>query len=329
MWPFHLSFRFRPSRLRQKKANRQTRTQITCVPCSDKYVSRAEYDELKIRVDRLEALLQPQTGLAAQSSCPDSSPQQQHQQRPSAVGHRTQGPGPAQQVPYHPLSPPGNHPGPSRVVAPGAPAQDYGAALVLRGPNSPPGRTSLPPLASLANGPGPFDGPPPSSRSLHRDRERDRDHRDRDQHASDQQQHRHGELVYAPPPPPPPPLQQPLQPPHQQTKNSRAQTLTPLGERLRLCTTPQGPAAVVLRLRHRPNIFCRPRNSSRLRLLARAAQVRRTAIAIMSAYSRPRRRLFLGHRCGVQSATSGSSSAIPTSTGTSFRVERGGRALCR
>ena len=199
-----------------------------CDSCSDKYVSRAEYDELKIRVDRLEAMLscaQPQTGSTAPQGH-ESSPQQQHQQRPlgavsSPMGHRAQGPGP---VPYHSLSPPGNNPaglaGPSRVVAPGATAQDYGAALALRGPNSPPGRTALPPLASLANGPGPYDGPRPPSRSLHRERERDHEQ---------QQQHRHGELVYAPPPPPPP-LQQPLQPPHQQTKNSRAQTLTPLGE---------------------------------------------------------------------------------------------------
>jgi hypothetical protein len=290
-------------------------------------------------MDRLEAMLSPQTGLAA-PPCPESSPQQQHQQRPlgvtsSVVGHRAQGPGPA---PYHPLSPPVNHPaglaGPSRMVAPGAQAQDYGAALALRGPNSPPSRTALPPLASLANGPMPFDGPRPPSRSLHRDRERDRE---RERERDHEHQHRHGELVYAPPPPPPPPLQQPLQPPHQQTKNSRAQTLTPLGERLRICTTPQGPAAVVLRLRHHPNIFCSsrlPPNNSRLRLLVRAAQVRCTAIAIMHAYRRPRR-LFLGRqrRCGVQSVTTGSGSAIPahtstSPTGTSSGVERD-RALCR
>ena len=250
------------------------------------------------------------------------------------MGHRAQGPGPAPQVPYHSLSPPGNNPaglaGPSRIVAPGATALDYGTPLALRGPNSPPGRPALPPLASLANGPGPFDVPPPPSRSLHRERERERD---RD-HASDQ--HRNGEVVHQPYAPPPPPLQQPLQPQHQQTKNSRAQTLTPLGERLRFSTTPQGPAALILRLRHRPNILCncssRPRNSTqRLRLLARAVQVRCTAIATKHAYRRPRR-LFLGRRrrCGVQFVTSGSSSTHATTipTGTSSRVEDG-HALCR
>ncbi|KAF8266140.1 hypothetical protein EI94DRAFT_1733865 [Lactarius quietus] len=313
----------------------QNKCQWHVIEPVDKYVSRAEFDEIKIRVDRLEAMLscaQPSTCSAA-PPCPELSPQQQHQQRPlgaatSAAGHR------APPTPYHPLSPPmipGQIPaglaGPSRA---GATPQDYGAPMSLRGPNSsPPGRTALPPLTSLAqrDGPGPFDGPSapgpmrPSSRSLHhREREslRDRDRESRD-HASDQQ-HRHGELVHQPyAPPPPPPLQQPLQPPHQQTKNSSAQTLTPLGERLRLCNTLQGPAAVVLRLRHHPNIFCsnsRPHNSSscrRRRLLARAAQVRCTAIEIMPAYNRPHH-LFLKE---AQSVTSGNGSAIHIHTNTS------------
>ena len=297
---------------------------------------------------------QPSTCLAA-PPCSESSPQQQHQQRPlgattSAMGHRSQGPGPA---PYHPLSPPiipGQSPaglaGPSRAAAT---AQDYGAPMALRGPSSPPGRTALPPLASLANGPGPFDGPQapgpmPSSRSLHhreRDRDRDRESREHmsEQQQQQQQQHRHGELVhqsYAPHPPPP--LQQPLQQPHQQTKNSRAQTLTPLGERLRLCTAPQGPAAAVLRLRHHPNIFCcsRPRSSSsrRRRLLARAAQVRCTAIEITPVFRRPHRLFLVRQHSGVKSVKSGSGSAIPTHTntgpkGTSSRMQRGRRAVCR
>ena len=295
---------------------------------------------------------QPSTCLAA-PPCSESSPQQQHQQQPStrplgattsAMGHRAQGPGPA---PYHPLSPPiipGHSPaglaGPSRAATT---AQDYGSPLALRGPSSPPGRTALPPLASLASGPGPFDGPQapgpmPSSRSLHhRERDRDRDRESREHASEQQQQHRHGELMHQPyAPPPPPPLQQPLQQPHQQTKNSRAQTLTPLGERLRLCTTPQGPAAAVLRLRHHPNIFCssRPHNSSssrRRRLLARAAQVRCTAIEIMPVFRRPHRLFLVRQRSGVQSVKSGSGSAIPThtNTGTSFRIERGRRAVCR
>ncbi|KAN0138049.1 hypothetical protein V8E53_003938 [Lactarius tabidus] len=332
----------------------QNKCQWHVIEPVDKYVSRAEYDELKIRVDRLEALLcaQPTTCLAAPPRS-ESSPQQQHQQtRPSssAAGHRGT-------APYHPLSPPiipGQTPaglaGPSRA---GAAAQDYGAALGLRGPNSPPGRTALPPLASLANGPGPFDGPQapgpmPSSRGLHhrdRERDRDRDRESREHHASEhqqQQQHRHGELVHHQPyAPPPPPQQQPLQPQHQQTKNSRAQTLTiPLGERLRHCTTPQGPAAAVLRLCHHPNIFCsnsRPRNSSsrRRRLLARAAQVRCTAIEIMPVYRRPHRPFLVRRRSEVQSVKSGSGSAIPTHTNasptgtSSSRMGRGRRALCR
>ncbi|KAH9173989.1 hypothetical protein EDB89DRAFT_647481 [Lactarius sanguifluus] len=342
----------------------QNKCQWHVIEPVDKYVSRAEYDELKIRVDRLEAMLscaQPSTGLAA-PLCSETSPHQQHQHqqqqstRPlgaatSAAGHRAQGPGPAPQVPYHPLSPPiipGQTPaglaGPSRAVGSGGIAQDYGSPLALRGPNSPPGRTALPPLASLANGPVPFDGPPPPGpmppRSLHRERDRDRD-RDRD-HASDhQQQQRHGESVHQSYAPPPPQLQQPLQPPHQQTKNSHAQTLTPLGERLRLCTTLQGPAAAVLRLRHHPNIFCssRPRNSSssqrrRLRLLARTVQVHCTATAIIPACRQPRLHFLGRQRSGVQSVTSEGDSAIPTDAtstspiGTLSRGERG-RALCR
>ncbi|KAH9019972.1 hypothetical protein EDB85DRAFT_1896403 [Lactarius pseudohatsudake] len=207
----------RPKQKRRRQALSCTECKRRKIKCdSDKYVSRAEYDELKIRVDRLEAMLsyaQPSTGLAA-PPCSETSPHQQHQHqqqqsaRPlgaatSAAGHRAHGPGPAPQVPYHPLSPPiipGQTPaglaGPSRAVGSGGTAQDYGSSLALRGPNSPPGRTALPPLASLANGPVPFDGPPLPGplppRSLHRERDRDRD-RDRD-HASDhQQQQRHGE----------------------------------------------------------------------------------------------------------------------------------------
>ena len=308
-------------------------------------------------MDRLEALLscaQPSACLAA-PPCSELSPQQHHQQqqaRPpgattsAAAHHRATAPY------HHTLSPPiitGQAPpglaGPSRTGATAAP--DY----VLRG--SPPGRTALPPLASLANGPGPFDGGPPapgpmppssrsSSSSLHhRERDRDREHASEQQ----QQQHRHGEVMHHQPyaPPPPPQLQQPLQPPHQQTKNSRAQTLTtPLGERLRLFfTTPQGPAAAVLRLCHHPSFFCRPRNSSRRRrrLLARAAQVRCcTAIEISMPVYRRHRRLFLVRQrnSGVQSVRSGSgSAAIPTHSNTSptgtssSRMGRGRRALCR
>ena len=186
---------------------------------------------------------------------------------------------------YHSISPPnlGQTHGPAAAAFPGSVAsssraatgaQDYSEMAQLRASNSPASRTALPPLASLANGPVPFDGPPHPSR-LHREH---REHRE--------QQHQ----PYASPPQPP--LQQPLQQLHQQTKNYRAQTLTPLGERLRHISL-QGPAAVP-RLHHHP---CSNNSSSnrRLRLLVRGARGRR----------HPSPLLFCGRQhCGVQSVRS-------------------------
>jgi hypothetical protein len=274
----------------------------------DKYVSRAEYDELRARVDRLETLLlsrahQPSGFATLPGPEPSSSQTQQQQQLAStrlpagtASGHQ----GPTAPVPYNSISPsssstqgaafPAGLAGPSRVVAG---SQDYGGAMALRAPNSPAsGRTALPPLASLANGPAPFDGGPPPPSRLHREQHQHREHRERER----EQQHQ----PYAPLPPQPS-LQQPLQQLHQQTKNYRAQTLIPLGERLRNCISLQGPAAVSRLHRHRSN------STRRLRLLMRGARGRRfhTAPAYRGLL------LFLGpHRSGVPSVRSenGSSS---------------------
>jgi len=271
-----------------------------CTTCSDKYVSRAEYDELKMRVDRLEAMLSraqlpssftPQPGPESSSS---QLPQQQlTTARPLPASPGRQGT-PAQPplLPYHPISPPGlgqTH-GPAGAAFPGGVAgpsrtatvaQDYSEMAQLRAPNSPAGRTALPPLASLGHGPAPFDGPPHPPR-LHREH---REHRE--------QQHQ----PYASPPQPP--LQQPLQQLHQQTKNYHAQTLTPLGERLRHCITLQGPAAVP-RLHHHP--YSNNNSSNRrLRLLVRGVRGRRHPTA--PAYRSPL--LFCGRQhYGVQSVRS-------------------------
>jgi hypothetical protein len=240
---------------------------------SDKYVSRAEYDELKARVDRLETLLHSRAQFPpsfAPQPGPEPSPSQAQQQQASstrlplaAVAPGQQGnAAPAPMLPYNPISPQGPYQtqgagfpaslaGSSRPAAAGP--KDY-SALALRPPNSPTGRMSLPPLASLANGPAPFDGPQPPSRLP-------REHRE------------HRELHHQPYAPllPQPPLQQPLQQLHQQTKNYHAQTLTPLGERLRLATFLQGPAAVSRLHRHRSSSNC----IRRLRLLRCGARCHR------------------------------------------------------
>jgi len=220
--------------------------------CSDKYVSRTEYDELKARVDRLEGLLsraQPLPGFTSQPGPETSSSQTQAQvstRLPVAVGGAQGQQGTTAPVPYNPISPPvgpsqpQGSPFPALLAGPPRPvsagSKDYGS-MALRRPNSPASRRALPPIASLAHGhgPTPFDGPPPPSR-LHRE------------------QREHREQQYQPyaPLPPQSPLQQPLQQPHQQTKNYHAQTLTPLGERLRHCIPLQGPAAISRLPRH-PN----------------------------------------------------------------------------
>jgi hypothetical protein len=240
-----------------------------------------------MRVDRLEATLSrtqllssftPQPGPEPSSS--QLSQQQITTARPPGTAQGQQG-APAQVplLPYHPISPPGlgQAPGATAGAFPAstasfsrtsAGAQNYSAMGQLRPPNSPGVRTALPPLASLATGPAPFDGPTAPPR-LHREH---REHRE--------QQHQ----PYASPPQPP--LQQPLQQLHQQTKNYHAQTLTPLDERLRHCIHLQGPA-VVPRLLHHPNSDS---SNRRLRLLVRGARGRRrlTALACCSPLLRGR-----------------------------------------
>ena len=291
---------------------------------SDKYVSRTEYDELKARVDRLETLLHSRAQLPS-SFAPQPGPESsssQAQQQPSstrlsmtAVTAVAAPPGrqgntvPTPMLPYNPISPPG----PSQTQGAGAGAgaaafpagssrpsvplgpKDYGASpIALRSPNSPAGtgRTALPPLASLANGPGPFDGPalsnpspsrllPPREHHQHRERE----HREP----------QHQPYAHLPPQLPP---QQVLQQLHHQTKNCRAQTLTPLGERLRLSSLLQGPAAVPRLPRHRCSSNC----IRRLRLLTCGARGHRR-LPTPSAFHCPLR--FLGQqRSGVLSVRS-------------------------
>jgi len=110
-------------------------------PRSDKYVSRSEFDKLKICVDHLEALLLCAQPLAAAASCPESSPHQSQQHpstRPHAAvpsgstHHAPQGLAP---VPYPLLLPPDPMiPGQTPVglvvpsshgVGPGSLAQDH------------------------------------------------------------------------------------------------------------------------------------------------------------------------------------------------------------
>ncbi|KAI0249005.1 hypothetical protein BJV78DRAFT_734582 [Lactifluus subvellereus] len=171
----------------------QNKCQWHVIEPVDKYVSRAEYDELKTRVDCLEAMLsraQLPSSFTPQPR-PESSPSQLPQQqmtttRPPPVSPNQQGtPAQLPLLPYHPISPPGlgqTH-GPAAVAFSGGvagssrtsmSAQDYSEMAQLRAPNSPASRTALPPLASLANGPAPFDGPPHPPR-LHREH---REHRE-------------------------------------------------------------------------------------------------------------------------------------------------------
>jgi len=284
VWPVSL-----PPRLSQFES-------VRTIP-SDKYVSRAEYDELKARVDHLETLLHSRAQLPssfAPQPGPESSSTQAQQQQANSTRLPAAGPSqqgntpPAPMMPYNPISPPGPSPtqgaafaaglaGSSRSVAAGP--KDY-SAIALRPPSSPAGRTALPPLASLANGPAPFVGPPPPSRLP-------REHRE------------HRELLHQPyaPLPPQPPLQQPLQQLHQQTKNYRAQTLTPLGQRLRLSILPQGPAAVSRLRRH-----CSSSCIRRLRLLMCGARGRPWPTP-PAYHSRPLR-FFGQQRSGVLSVRS-------------------------
>jgi hypothetical protein len=279
----------------------------TYEPDSDKYVSRAEYDELKARVDHLETLLLSRPQLPS-----GFAPQPQQGQEPTSSSQSQAQPKPV---------------GSTRLLAAAAPGQQQGCGAISTAPapvpmpimpyNSiglpPPtnsssvGRTSsttnatttttlttLPSIASLANGP-PLH--PTGAARLHRE------HRE--------QQHQ----PYAPLPPPQSPLQQQqslqlqlqqlrLQRLHQdkqqQTKNCHAQTFTPLGERLRCHHRifPQGPAAVY-------RLYCLPNNNSNnsninrglRRITMRGARRRRrTRVPTCRGHPLPERQ-----RSGVQS----------------------------
>ena len=279
----------------------------TYEPDSDKYVSRAEYDELKARVDHLETLLlsRPQlpSGFAQQQQGPEPTSSAQSQAQPKPVG--------STRLPA--AAAPGQQQGCGAISTAPAPAtmpiMPYNPIGLPPPPNSSPvGRTSstttatttlttLPSIASLANGP-PLH--PTGAARLHREH-RDHEHRE--------QQHQ----PYAPLPPPQSPLQQQqslqlqqlrLQQLHQdkqqQTKNCHAQTFTPLGERLRRHHRIflQGPAAVY-RLYRLPNNNSNNRNIHRgLRriIMCGARRGRRTRVPTCRGRPHPERQ-----RSGVQS----------------------------
>src|SRR6266446_5360368 len=171
----------------------------TYVPHSDKYVSRAEYDELKARVDQLETLLlsRPQlpSGFAPQTQQrpePTSSSQAQSKSIGLPSTRLPAAAAPGQQQASGAIS---TAPGPALM-----PIMPYNPMSLSPPPNSSPvGRTSstttthtaLPSIASLANVPRPHLMGAAPLRREHRDHE----HRE--------QQHQ----PYAPLPPPQSPLQ--------------------------------------------------------------------------------------------------------------------------
>jgi hypothetical protein len=279
----------------------------TYEPHSDKYVSRAEYDELKARVDHLETLLlsRPQlpSGFAPQpqqGSEPTSSSQAQPKpvglpstRLPAAATGQQQGcsaisTAPAPIMPYNPIGPP---PPPNSSPV-GRTSSSTAATMTTT-------LTTLPSIASLANGP-PLN--PTGAARLHREH-REHEHRE--------QQHQ----PYAPLPPPQSPLQQQQslqlqlqqlrmqrmhQDKQQQTKNCHAQTFTPLGERLRCHHRIflQGPAAVY-RLYRLPNSNSNNSNIHRgLRriIMCGAQRGRRTRVPTCRGHPHPERQ-----RSGVQS----------------------------
>ena len=268
----------------------------TYEPHSDKYVSRAEFDELKARVDHLETLLlsRPQlpSGFTAQpQQGPEPTSSSQAQPKPLGL--------PSTRLPAAPA--PGQQQGSGAINTVPAPApmpiMPYNAiGLPPPPPNSSPGRTStatttlttLPSIASLANGPPPH---PTGAARLHREH-RDHEHRE--------QQHQ----PYASFPPPQSPLQQQQslqlrlqqlqlqrlqQDQQRQTKNCRAQTFTPLGERLRCHRIfLQGPAAVY-RLYRLPNNNSNIDRRLRRILMCGARQDRCTRVPTCRRHPHPER----------------------------------------
>ena len=279
----------------------------TYEPHSDKYVSRAEFDELKARVDHLETLLLSRPQLPS-----GFAPQPQLQQGPDPTS--------SSQAQSKQLGLPS-----TRLQAAAAPGKQHGCGGINAAPAPAPmpimpydsiglpppnssslGRTSsttattttttLPSIASLANGPPPH---PTGAARLHREHP-DHEHRE--------QQHQ----PYAPFPPPQSPLQQQqslqlrlqqlrlqqlCQDKQQQTKNCHAQTFTPLGERLR-CPHRiflQGPAAVY-RLYHLPNNNSNIHRRLRRILICGARRDRRTPVPTCRSHPHPERQ-----RSGVRS----------------------------
>jgi hypothetical protein len=297
-----LFIKFSPSHRIHNKIN--TKLMCTYEPHSDKYVSRAEYDELKARVDHLETLLlsraQPSRFAPQPQQGPESTSSSQAQPKPVGLpSTRLQ----AAAAPGQQQGCGASSTAPAPAPLPIMPYDSIG----LPPPNSlPMGRTSsttattttttttLPSIASLANGPLPH---PTGAACLHRER-RDHEHREQ-QHQS-----------YAPFPPPQSPLQQQqslqlqqlrlqrlYQDKQQQTKNCHAQTFTPLGERLRCHHRIflQDPAAVY-RLYRLPNSNSNIHRRLRRILMCGARQGRRTRVPTYRGHPHPERQ-----RSGVQS----------------------------
>ncbi|KAA1475577.1 hypothetical protein DENSPDRAFT_431224 [Dentipellis sp. KUC8613] len=209
----------------------QSKCQWHVIEPVDKYVSRAEFDELKARCDRLEAIVgrmqspfqagpsrAPDVHAAAVSSgmpaAPGSAPHPPpppFRQPTSRQGARRDSfvsmhPGPEQPRPALPSMQAPSHPQPA-----GHPAEPY---------QPPPGMTARPSSSSRASGmprsPPPPGGAKPSPLSL--------------------------SAITTPYNVTP------------QSKNSGAQTFTPLGERLRPRVSPEGPAATSPRHRTRTTL---------------------------------------------------------------------------
>jgi hypothetical protein len=293
---------------------------------SDKYVSRAEYDELKARVEHLETLLlsRPQlpSGFTPQpQQGPEPTPSSQAQSKSVGLpSTRLAAAAPGQQQGRGTIST-----APVPVPMPIVPYNPIGLPLP---PNfSPVGRTSstatatttttpttLPSIASLAN------GPPIHQMGVARLHREHRDHEHREQ------QHQ----PYAPLPPPQSPLQhqQSLQlqqlrmqrmhqDEQQQTKNCHAQTFTPLGERLRCHHRIflQGPAAVY-RLHRLPNNNSNDssiHHRHRRILMCGARRGRRTQVPTYRGHPHPERQRS-GVRCARRSEK-GSSSHLSIALG--------------
>lgn len=169
----------------------QNKCQWHVIEPVDKYVSRAEYDELKARVDHLETLLLSRPQLPSAFA-----PQSQQGPEPTSSSSSQ-----AQPKPAKPVGLP-----PTRLLAAAAPGQQQGCGAISTAPapapmpimpyssiglpppnSSPVGRTSstttatmtttvttLPSIASLANGPLPY---PMGAARLHREHS-DHEHRE-------------------------------------------------------------------------------------------------------------------------------------------------------